>query len=83
MAVSQRYRSMAAESAQKARQSKSLRDISEFLRQQRSYTTLAEKEERLAGKPYCNNDDPLPIVPDAVTRSPAVDVRWGKIYINK
>ena len=78
MAVSH-YRSMATEAAQKARESKSLGDISEFCRQRRSYIALAEAEE-LATDPRHHND-PLPTVADATT--PSEDVRWAKIYIEK
>jgi hypothetical protein len=74
------YRSMAAEAAQKARQSRSLADISEFCRQRRSYIALAEKEERGTDEPVRPNDDPLPAVTDALT-PPPVEVRWAKIYI--
>jgi hypothetical protein len=74
---------MAAESARKARQSKSLRDISEFCRQRRSYIALAEIEEHMADEPFRNNDEPPPIVPDPVTPSPPVDVRWARIYIER
>ena len=73
---------MAAEAAQKARQSKSLADISEFCRQRRSYIALAEQEERAADEPFRDNDDPQPIGPDGVT-SPPADVRWAKIYIER
>jgi hypothetical protein len=77
------YRSMAAESARKARQSKSLRDISEFCRQRRAYIALAEIEEHVADEPFRNNDEPPPNVPDPVTPSPPVDVRWARIYIER
>jgi hypothetical protein len=77
------YRSMATEAAQKARQSKSLADISEFCRQRRSYIALAEQEERMADAPLGNGDDPLPTTPDAVTPSPPAEVRWAKIYMQE
>jgi len=74
------YRAMAAEEAQKARQSKSLGDISKFCRQRRLYIALAEKEERMADEPLRNEDGPSPIISGAVT---PFDVRWAKIYIER
>lgn len=48
MTTSQQYRTKALESAQLARQSKSLREIRNFIQAERSYTALAENEEWLA-----------------------------------
>jgi len=67
MTTSQQYRSKALESAQLARQSKSLREIKEFVQAERSYTALAENEEWLAA----NTDKLVPAEPsgkDETTR---------------
>ena len=48
MTTSEQYRSKPLESAQLARQSKSLREIKNFIQAERSYTALAENEEWLA-----------------------------------
>jgi hypothetical protein len=47
------------------------------------HRTRRKKKERMTDAPLHNKDDPLPIVPDAVTPSPSVDVRWAKIYIER
>ena len=59
MTTSQQYRSKALESAQLARQSKSLREIRNFIQAERSYTALAENEEWLA----VNTDKLVPAEP--------------------
>jgi hypothetical protein len=46
--TSQHYRAKAAEAAQRASQSKSLKDIRQFVQSERSYTTLADNEDWLA-----------------------------------
>lgn len=48
MTTFQQYRSKALESAQLARQSRSLPEIKKFVQAERSYTALAENEEWLA-----------------------------------
>ena len=67
MTTSQQYRSKALESAQLARQSKSLPEIKKFVQAERSYTALAENEEWLAA----NTDKLVPGEPsgkDETTR---------------
>jgi len=47
MTTSQQYRAKALEAAQLARQSKSLKDIRQFVQAARSFTTLADNEDWL------------------------------------